>query len=239
MYSNTQKYAAEAFGTFVLVFFGCGTAMVTGAATVPTALAFGLSILVAAYTIGPISGAHLNPAVSFGLFFDGRLSIGEAVGYTISQVIGAFIATLCHVVLVLCGAIQIYEDGEYAKATISEVNFGANGFGDLNFIGALLTEIILTFVFVLVVLCVTQSDDEGTSKHAGLFIGAALTFVHLIGIGLTGTSVNPARSIAPAVFAIGKTDGSSLLQLWVFIVGPLAGAFLAAFLNTALIKKKG
>lgn len=240
MYSNTQKYAAEVFGTFILVFFGCGTAMVTGASTVPTALAFGLSILVAAYTIGPISGAHLNPAVSFGLFFDGRLSIGEAVGYTISQVIGAFIATLCHVVLVLCGALSyIDSDGDKIKASLSEVSFGANGFGDLNFIGALLTEIVLTFVFVLVILCVTQSDDEGTSKHAGLFIGAALTFVHLIGIGLTGTSVNPARSIAPAVFAIGATDGSSILQLWVFIVGPLAGAFLAAFFNTALIKKKG
>ncbi|MBR1724476.1 MAG: aquaporin [Ruminococcus sp.] len=238
MYSNTQKYAAEVFGTFVLVFFGCGTAMVTGASVVPTALAFGLSILVAAYTIGPISGAHLNPAVSFGMFFDGRMSISEAIGYTVSQIIGAFVASLCHVVLVLCGAIQVYDDGEYVNATIGEVSFGANGFGSLNFLGALLTEIILTFVFVLVILCVTQSEDEGTSKHAGLFIGAALTFVHLIGIGLTGTSVNPARSIAPAVFAAGATDGHSLLQLWVFIVGPLAGAFLAAFMNTALIKKK-
>ena len=134
---------------------------------------------------------------------------------------------------------QVAHLEDKVKAALSEVSFGANGFGGLNFIGALLTEVILTFVFVLVILCVTQSDDEGTQKHAGLFIGAALTFVHLIGIGLTGTSVNPARSIAPAVFAIGATDGKSILQLWVFIVGPLAGAFLAAFLNTALIKKKG
>jgi aquaporin Z len=239
MYSNTQKYAAEAFGTFVLVFFGCGTAMVTGANVVATSLAFGLSILVAAYTIGPISGAHLNPAVSFGMFFDGRMKIGEAIGYTISQIVGAFVATLCHVVLVLCGMLSYTDmDGDRVKASISEVSFGANGFGDLNFVGALLTEVILTFVFVLVILCVTQSDDEGTSKHAGLFIAAALTFVHLVGIGLTGTSVNPARSIAPAIFAIGATDGHSLLQLWVFIVGPIAGAFLAAFMNTALIKKK-
>ncbi len=239
MYSNTQKYAAEAFGTFVLVFFGCGTAMVTGANVVATSLAFGLSILVAAYTIGPISGAHLNPAVSFGMFFDGRMKIGEAIGYTISQIVGAFVATLCHVVLVLCGMLSYTDmDGDRVKASLSEVSFGANGFGDLNFVGALLTEVILTFVFVLVILCVTQSDDEGTSKHAGLFIAAALTFVHLVGIGLTGTSVNPARSIAPAIFAIGATDGHSLLQLWVFIVGPIAGAFLAAFMNTALIKKK-
>lgn len=240
MYSNTQKYAAEAFGTFVLVFFGCGTAMVTGASTVPTALAFGLSILVAAYTIGPISGAHLNPAVSFGLFFDGRLSLPEAIGYSVSQIVGAFVATLCHVVLVLCGMLATFDiEGDKEVASISEVSFGANSFGTLNFVGALLTEVILTFVFVLVILCVTQSDDEGTQKHAGLFIGAALTFVHLVGIGLTGTSVNPARSIAPAIFAAGATDGKSLLQLWVFIVGPIAGAFLAAFMNTALIKKKG
>ena len=240
MYSKTQKFLAEAFGTFILVFFGCGTAMVTGAAVVPTALAFGLSILAAAYTIGGISGAHLNPAVSFGMFFDGRMSLTDAIGYSVSQIIGAFIGTLCHVVLVLCGMLSSIDyEGDVVKASISEVSFGANGFGTLNFIGALIVEIVLTCIFVLVILCVTQSDDEGTLRHAGLFIGAALTFVHLIGINLTGTSVNPARSIAPAIFAAGATDGKSLLQLWVFIVGPMAGSFLAAFINTALIKKKG
>ena len=239
MYSKSQKLAAEVFGTFILVFFGCGTAMVTGAAVVPTALAFGLSIVAAAYTIGPISGAHLNPAVSFAMFFDGRMTMADALSYTIAQVIGAFLATLCHVVLVLCGALgYVDSDGDIIKRSIGEVAFGANGFGSLNFVGAFLVELVLTCVFVLVILCVTQSDDEGTSKHAGLFIGAALTFVHLVGIGLTGTSVNPARSIPPAIFAAAATDGKSLIQLWVFIIAPIAGAFLAALINTMLIKKK-
>ena len=133
-----------------------------------------------------------------------------------------------------------YDDGELekVKATVGETNFGANGFGTMNFFGALLTEIILTTIFVVVILAVTQSDDEGTSKHAGLFIGAALTFVHLIGIGMTGTSVNPARSLAPAIFSSGVTDGDSLKQLWVFIVGPMVGSFLAAMINSLLIKDK-
>ena len=106
MYSNSQKYAAEALGTFILVFFGCGTAMVTGASVVPTALAFGLSIVAAAYTIGKISGAHLNPAVSFAMFFDGRMTLSEAIAYSISQIVGAFAASLCHVILVLCGMLK-------------------------------------------------------------------------------------------------------------------------------------
>jgi aquaporin Z len=201
-------------------------------------LAFGLSIIAAAYTIGPISGAHLNPAVSFGLFFDGRITLSEALSYTVAQIIGAFLGTFCHFILVLCGMLGTVEGGEIVKTTVSEVSFGANGFGSLNFVGALLTEILLTFVFVLVILCVTQSENESTSEHAGFFIALALTFVHLVGIGLTGTSVNPARSIAPAVFAIGATNGASLTQLWVFIVGPIAGSFFAALFNTMLIKNK-
>ncbi|MBR1764842.1 MAG: aquaporin [Ruminococcus sp.] len=241
-YSQPKKLAAEAFGTFILVFFGCGTAMVTGGSVVPTALAFGLSIVVAAYTIGKISGAHLNPAVSFAMFFDGRMSLNEAIGYTIAQVVGGFCATLCHVILVACGFMGTWEmdDGELekVKAEVGDTVFGANSFGTMNFFGALLTEIILTTIFILVILAVTQSDDEGTSKHAGLFIGAALVFVHLIGIGMTGTSVNPARSFAPAIFSSSATDGDSLKQLWVFIVGPMAGSFLAAMINSLLIKDK-
>ncbi len=246
MYSKSQKLCAEAFGTFILVFFGCGTAMVTGAAVVPTSLAFGLSILVAAYTIGGISGAHLNPAVSFAMFFDGRMSLADAISYSVAQTVGAFIATLMHLVLALCGMLSVYdpEEEEYVRVSLDEISFGANTFGEtgdsaLNIVGAILVEIILTCIFVLVILCVTQSEDEGTSKHAGLFIGAALVFVHLIGINLTGTSVNPARSIAPAIFAtICKGDINYLLEGLVFIIAPLAGAFAAAFINTALIKKK-
>ncbi len=238
MYTTSQKYAAEVIGTFILVFFGCGTAVVTGASVVPTALAFGLSIIAAAYTIGKISGAHLNPAVSFAMYLDGRMKLNEAIGYCISQIVGSVIAAFSLAILVWCGCLGESYDGEEVYNSLSDCSFGANGFGDLNFIGALLVEIILTCVFVLVVLSVTQSKDEGTSKHAGVFIGAALTFVHLIGIGLTGTSVNPARSIGPALFAISNTDGKSLTQLWVFIVGPLVGAFIAAMVNSVLIKDK-
>ena len=239
MYTNSQKLTAEIFGTFLLVFFGCGTAMVTGAAIVPTSLAFGLSIIAAAYTIGPISGAHLNPAVSFGMFFDGRITLSEAISYTVAQLLGAFLASLCHFLLVLCGMLgRLDINGETIKASAGDVTFGANSFGTLNFVGALLTEIILTFVFVLVILCVTQSENKGTRDHAGCFIALTLVFVHLIGINLTGTSVNPARSIAPAVFAIGATHGASLIQLWVFVVGPIAGCFLAALVNTMLIKNR-
>lgn len=248
MYSKSQKLAAEGFGTFILVFFGCGTAIVTGGSTVPTALAFGLSILAAAYTIGPISGAHLNPAVSFGMFFDGRMSMPEAISYSIAQVIGAFAATFCHFILALCGMLSSMEfddgDAEIVKRSLDEYTFGANAWGELaggalNIVGAFIVEVILTCIFILVILCVTQSDDEGTNKHAGLFIAAALTFVHLLGINLTGTSVNPARSLAPAVFAGFCNDIKFLFEGLLFVVAPLVGSFIAAFINTALIKKKG
>lgn len=242
MNTRTQKYVAEIIGTFILVFFGCGTAMVTGANVVATSLAFGISIIVAAYTVGKISGAHLNPAVSFAMLVDGKMKVDEFIGYVVSQVIGAFAATGLHAILVWCGMlgkIYDYEKGKTITAdSLSDTAFGANGFGDMNFFGALLVEIVLTFVFVLVIISVTESKDEGTKKHAPIFIGVALTFVHLLGINLTGTSVNPARSLAPAIFAIGNTDGSSIAQVWVFIVGPLVGAFLAALVNSVLIRKK-
>lgn len=244
MYSKSQKLAAEGFGTFILVFFGCGTAMVTGGNVVATSLAFGLSILAAAYTIGQVSGAHLNPAVSFGMFFDGRMPLADAISYSIAQVIGAFSATICHVILALCGMLGSYDDGDFIKRSLDEYSFGANAWGELagnalNFLGAFLVEVILTCIFVLLILCVTQSDDEGTNKHAGLFIAATLTFVHLIGINLTGTSVNPARSLAPAVFAGILNDFKFLAEGLLFVIAPLVGSFIAAFINTALIKKKG
>lgn len=227
MYSKSQKLVAEALGTFGLVFFGCGTA-IFGGDRICIALAFGLSILAAVLTVGKISGAHLNPAVSFGMFADGRMSLADAISYSIAQCIGAFCASLCHLILIACNE----------NRTIGDCSFGANSFGSMNFFGALLTEIILTCVFVLIVLSVTGSRDEHTQKNGGLFIGMALTFVHLVGIGLTGTSVNPARSIAPAIFAVGASDWHSILQLWVFIVGPLVGAFVAALIYGSIIKDK-
>lgn len=241
MNARTQKYIAEIMGTFILVFFGCGTAMVTGASVVPTAFAFGISIIAAAYTFGKISGAHLNPAVSFAMLVDGKMKMDEFVGYVISQVVGAFAATGILAILVKCGMLgeRYNSKGKLVSANdLSDTAFGANGFGNLNFFGALLVEIILTFVFVLVILNVTESEDEGTRKHAAVFIGITLFFVHIIGIGLTGTSVNPARSLAPAVFGAGCTDGDSLKELWVFIVGPLVGAFIAALVNSSLLRKK-
>ena len=232
MYSKSKKLVAEALGTFGLVFFGCGTAIFSGN-LFATAVAFGLSILVCVLTVGKISGAHLNPAVSFAMFFDGRMSFSDAIAYTVSQIVGAFCASLTHLILIATSARKI-----------KQCSFGANLFGEtgggfqVNFFGALLTEIILTTVFVLVVLSVTASTNEHTQKNAAWFIGLALTFVHLIGINITGTSVNPARSIAPAVFGAAATSGYSMAHLWVFIVGPMIGSFVAAMLYGALIKGK-
>ena len=226
MYSKTQKLIAEVLGTFTLVFFGCGTAIFSSN-IVAIALAFGLSIVVAAYTVGKISGAHLNPAVSFAMFFDGRMSLADAIAYTVAQVVGAFCASFLHFIIVLCSDMKI-------KGT----TFGANDYSGINFFAALLIEIILTTVFVLVVLSVTGSKEEKVSSNAPLFIGLALTFVHLFGIPLTGTSVNPARSFAPAFFGIAASGGSTIGHLWIFLVGPMCGAFIAALIYSMVIKEK-
>ncbi len=230
MKTLTRKYISEIAGTFILVFFGCGTAMATSANTVATSLAFGLSIIISAYSVGQASGCHLNPAVSFAMLIDGKMKMKEFTGYVISQIIGSFIATFILAVIIKCGGFSNLFGSK--KNDIGDYSFGANGFGNLNFFGALVVEIVLTFIFITVILCVTKSRDSGVRKHAPLFIGTALTFVHLIGINLTGTSVNPARSIAPALFAISNTDGSSIAQLWVFIVAPMVGSFLAVTANS-------
>ena len=226
-----KKYLAEFFGTFVLVFFGCGTAVVCGGFTGGTdigflgvaaiALAFGLCIVAAAYAIGDISGCHVNPAVSLAVFMNGGLTGKDFLGYVIAQIVGAFAGS-----------------GVLALVTASSdlEGFGANGYGELsgvglNLVGALVVEVVLTFVFVMTILGVTS--NEKTSHIAGLVIGLTLTLVHLIGIPLTGTSVNPARSLAPAIFA----GGDALAQVWVFIVAPLAGAALAALAHKAFFKK--
>ncbi len=219
---SIKKYIAEFFGTMVLVLFGCGTAVVTGGLTggsgsgtlgvVAIALAFGLAIIAAAYAIGPISGCHVNPAVSLAMLLNDRLSFDDFIGYVIAQVAGAFAGS---------GIL-------YFITANSELNgFGSNGFAsfssvNLSTAGAVVVEIVLTFVFVMTILGVTSS--EKTSNIAGLVIGLTLTFVHIIGIPLTGTSVNPARSIAPAVLE----GGEVLNQVWVFILAPLVGAALAA-----------
>ncbi|MDO5689961.1 MAG: aquaporin [Tissierellia bacterium] len=218
-----KKYLAELFGTFVLVFFGCGTAVVLGGFTggletgfvgvLAIAMAFGLAIVAAAYAIGPISGCHVNPAVSLAVWISGKLQTQDLIGYIVAQILGA-----------LLGSAML---GFVTSNTEALTGFGANGFGalsglGLSMTGAIAVEIVLTFVFVLTILGVTSSDK--TSHMGGLVIGLTLTFVHIIGIPLTGTSVNPARSLAPAVF----TGGEALAQVWVFIAAPLVGAALAA-----------
>lgn len=219
-----KKYLAEFIGTFILVFLGTGTAVVLGGYTGGTdtgflgvlaiALAFGLSIVAGAYAIGHISGCHVNPAVSLAVLISGNITVKEFGGYVVAQVLGAFAGS----------SILAF----VAASSTSLEGFGANGYGELsavglNLPGALVIEVILTFIFVLAILGVTSS--KATSHMGGIVIGLTLTLVHIIGIPLTGTSVNPARSLAPAIFA----GGDALAQLWVFILAPLVGAALAAF----------
>lgn len=218
-----RKYVAEFIGTAVLTGMGCGAAMLVGcekgtAAYLIVALVFGLSIVAEAYSIGNISGCHINPAVSLGVLISGGMSVGDFFGYVIAQILGAFLGTaLDAAVLGLAGL----KDMTGA--------FGANGFAGVNGSAgaAFLVELILTFIFVLTVLGVT-SKKAGHGSFGGLVIGLTLFFVHLVGIGLTGTSVNPARSIAPAVFAAANGNAAPLSQLWVFILAPLVGGALAA-----------
>ena len=217
---SAKKYLAECLGTMVLVLFGCGSAVIAGSVlgTFGIAMAFGLSIVAMAYVIGSISGCHINPAVSLAMLIDKRLSPKDFVGYVTFQVIGAIagIAILAFIIM-----------NSASLGSFMETGLGQNGFGEasavgLSMAGAFLVEIILTFVFVLVILGVT--GNEKTAVIAGIVIGLALVFVHIMGIPLTGTSVNPARSLAPALFM----GGLALQQVWVFIVAPLIGGALAA-----------
>lgn len=219
-----KKYFAELIGTFTLVLFGCGSAAIAGSVigTVGIALAFGLSIVCMAYAIGNVSGCHINPAVSLGCLLTGRMTLKDFVGYVIAQVIGAIIAS----------AVLAFIIGQ-AGGDYHVIGLGANGYGEASQIGigaagAFVTEVILTCVFVLTILGVTAS--ESTSSVAGLVIGLTLTFVHIFGIVITGTSVNPARSLAPALLL----GGTALSQVWLFIIAPLVGAVIAAFIYIAL-----
>ncbi len=208
--NTLRKYLAEFVGTFVLVFFGCGVAAKTGCALndgtyIATALTFGLVIVAMAYSIGNVSGCHVNPAVSIGMLATGRMSVVDFIGYIVFQCLGAIAgaATL----MALLG---------------TDSSLGVNGLYKGCVCGSLLIEAVLTFVFVLAVLGVTSRQKNGTV--AGLVIGLTLTLVHLLGIPFTGTSVNPARSLGPALFV----GGDALCHVWVFVVGPLVGGLVAA-----------
>ncbi|MDR3085362.1 MAG: MIP family channel protein [Christensenellaceae bacterium] len=227
--SGLRKYLAEALGSAVLVFMGCGSAVLLGCDAagghLAVALAFGLSIVALAYVIGGVSGCHVNPAVSLALWMDGRLSAKDFLCYVVSQLVGA---TAGAALLKLVVALRTPSLGALADLT---GGLGANGVAGAGGAGpALLVEIVLTFIFVLTILGVTADRSKGAV--AGIVIGLTLSFVHIVGIPLTGTSVNPARSIGPALLA----GGEALSALWVFIVGPLAGAVLAA-LAYKLFKK--
>ena len=219
-----KKYVAECIGTAVLVLMGCGTAMLvgcdaaSGSGYLLTALAFGLSIVAEAYCIGNISGCHVNPAVSLAVYLTGGMEKKDLGGYIISQVIGAFVGTILLAVIFGLGGVTDMTGG-----------YGSNGLGGVggSAVAGLVVEIVLTFIFVLTILGVT-SKKANHGSFGGLVIGLTLTFVHIFGIGLTGTSVNPARSIAPAIVAAINGNTEPAISLWVFVVAPLFGAYLAA-----------
>ncbi len=225
-----KKYLAEAIGTCTLVVLGCGTAMLVGCDAIMgggyilTALAFGLSIVAMAYCIGNISGCHINPAVTLGVFLSGRMEKKDVAGYVVAQCVGALVGSALLALIFKLGHV---EDMTGAFGCNSLAGVGGNAFA------ALLVEIVLTFIFVLCILGVT-SPKANHGSFGGLVIGLTLTGVHILGIGLTGTSVNPARSIGPAIVAAISGNIGPLVCLWVFVVGPLVGAGLAAACYKAL-----
>ncbi len=219
----SKKLIAELIGTFILVFFGVGAAVLAvDISHTGIALAFGISIVSAAYGLGAISGAHLNPAVSLGALVAGRMPAGEFVGYAVAQVIGGILGAL---------AVYLIATGK-ADYSVATNGLGQNGFGEgygggYTLVAALIFEVVATFVFVTVILGSTHA--KAPAGFAGLAIGLTLAAIHLVGINVTGVSVNPARSIASAVFV----GGTAMAQLWVFIVAPLVGGALAGIAHAA------
>ena len=224
-----RKYIAEFIGTLVLTLFGCGAAAMTEGVEgvlgiLGIAFAFGLAFIAMAYTIGDVSGCHINPAVSLAMFLDGRMSLGDFLFYLLAQFLGGFAGAGILYIILICSELD------------AEV-LGANGYGDLSYAGinlggAIAVEFILTLIFVLVVLSVTARYEY--IRQSGLIIGFALMLVHIFGLPLTGTGINPARSLGPAVF----TGADALIQVWVFIVAPLLGAVAAAFLYRGVIRER-
>lgn len=216
----TKKLAAEFVGTFTLVLFGCGAAVLAGFGIVGQdgiAWAFGLAIVAMAYGIGPVSGCHVNPAVSFGAWMAGRMSVRDMLGYWAAQCLGAIV-----------GAGVLYLIASGAPAYSIEAGLGQNGYGtgspgEYSLIAGAVFEVVATFIFVVVILGSTQPGAP--LQFAGLAIGLTLVMIHIVGIQVTGVSVNPARSLGPALWVL----GDALSQLWLFIVAPLVGAGLAGW----------
>lgn len=225
-----QRVSAEFLGTFWLVFGGCGSAVLAaafpdhGIQFAGVALAFGLTVLTGVYALGPISGGHFNPAVTFGLWAGGRFSADGIVPYVVAQVAGAIAAAA--VLYIIASGKPGFELG----------GFASNGYGDLSpghysLLAALVTELLLTFFFILIIHGATSSFAP--AGFAGLAIGLALTLIHLVSIPVTNTSVNPARSTGPALFA----GGQYIAQLWLFWLAPIAGGILAGFASRSLFKE--
>ena len=221
-----KRYISELIGTMVLVLFGCGSAAIAGPVlgNFGIAMAFGLSIIAMAYVIGDISGCHVNPAVSIGMWIDGRLEAKDLALYIVFQCIGAIIGIALLATIINCAPSL----GGYTATGLGQNGFGSASSVGLNVVGAIIVEIILTIVFVFTVLGVTKKAENGAV--AGIVIGLTLAFVHILGIPLTGTSVNPARSLAPALFL----GGQALQQVWVFILAPIVGAVIAGILFKGL-----
>ncbi len=221
-----KKYLAEMIGTMTLVLMGCGSAIFNGGCGSPAqvlmvAVAFGLAVVSMAYTIGGTSGCHINPAITLGCMLSERISSKDGIMYMVFQVIGALIGST--ILYILTSNI----DANYATTT------GANACAEgVSVLGGLLAEIVFTFIFVLVVLGTTDAK-KGAGNFAGLAIGLSLILVHIVCIPITGTSVNPARSIAPALYE----GGAALAQLWIFIVGPFIGAALSALVWKVIEEK--
>ncbi len=224
--SATKKYFAEGLGTFALVLFGCGAAVIAsvsgtgpaGIGLLGISLAFGLAVVVMAYTIGPISGCHINPAISIAMLVAGKLSAKDTVGYVISQCVGAIAAA---------GVLYVIASGG-AGFVMPEWALGSNGWGpgylaEYDMKSAFIAEFVFTFLFLMVIFGTTAKN--ASPAMAGLAIGLSLVLIHLVAIPITGTSVNPARSLGPALFS----GGLALEQLWLFIVAPIAGGLTAAF----------
>ena len=229
---DLKKALAEFIGTFVLVFAACGTAAWTHGDPTATSLAFGLTIVAMAYSIGRISGCHINPAVSLACLVTKKMSLKDFLTYVCAQVLGGFVGAL-----LVFGIFKMAGNELVGDACNYLVNFSNKGWSFGGVLGAFLAEIVLTCIFVYVILNAT-SEKAGNGKIAGLLIGLTLVLVHLVGIGLTGTSVNPARSLATALSAlIYNGDAAALSQVWIFILAPLAGGFLAALLYKFLHKE--
>ncbi|WP_236968285.1 aquaporin [Microbacterium aurantiacum] len=232
--STATKLVAEALGTFLLVFGAIGAALVAGevVGVLGISLAFGLTILAGIYAWGPISGGHFNPAVTVGLAAAGRFAWKDAPGYIIAQIIGGALGTTLIVLIGLFGPegwLTAAQDGGFASNGFGGASPGGFGLG-----AAIIAEILFTAIFVLIILGVTH-PQRGAAGFAGIAIGLTLTLIHLASIPIDNTSVNPARSIATALYG----GGEALLQLWVFLVFPIVGALVAGLLHRALFEPKG